>query len=630
MKDVKLGVKGRKGNSMKKKWLRKVILSALTASLLCFGNTMEAAVQVNPIPGLSPEFIKGADVSMLPELEKLGAKFYDNDGTAMDELAIMKKHGVNWIRVRIWNNPEYGIGGGGRTDEARALELAKRAKALGLKVLVDFHYSDGWADPNQQHTPHVWQGHSEQQLVKDVYEYTQKVVNDFKAQGTLPDMIQIGNEVKCGMLWPAGKLPSLDNGAAFAELMQSGLKAVRDIDPAIKLMIHLPDGGDNKLYRQFFDQLIMENGVNDFDVIGLSYYPFWHGSLDILQKNMDDISARYNKDVVIAETAYGFTLDNYDNESNHYAKSQELLSGFCATPQGQASGLRAVMDHVNNIPDKHGLGMFYWEPDWIAYPGAGWKDGAGNNWENLAMFDKDGKALDSWDVFKDVSDPDGKIVTPQVADIAYLEAAGATNIPVKLPKEVRVTYTDDHMEVLPITWENTAPVYTANGDYTVNGQIAAINQKVSCDVTVAAKANLLVNSDFEAGNLDGWMIDSTAWVKPNSGQGNAKGDAAMEYTAEAPFTANISQKVENLTDGKYTLEVSTQGVGSASSYNLYVIGDNGIKKTAPIEDRGWSVWHTTRISDVEIKNGKVIVGAELKAGKDKWGTLDNFAFYRQD
>ncbi len=533
-------------------------MSALTASLLCFGNTMEAAVQVNPIPGLSPEFIKGADVSMLPELEKLGAKFYDNDGTAMDELAIMKKHGVNWIRVRIWNNPEYGIGGGGRTDEARALELAKRAKALGLKVLVDFHYSDGWADPNQQHTPHVWQGHSEQQLVKDVYEYTQKVVNDFKAQGTLPDMIQIGNEVKCGMLWPAGKLPSLDNGAAFAELMQSGLKAVRDIDPAIKLMIHLPDGGDNKLYWQFFDQLIMENGVNDFDVIGLSYYPFWHGSLDTLQKNMDAISTRYNKDVVIAETAYGFTLDNYDNESNHYAKSQELLSGFCATPQGQASGLRAVMDHVNNIPDKHGLGMFYWEPDWIAYPGAGWKDGAGNN------------------------------------------------------------------------WENTAPVYTANGDYTVNGQIAAINQKVSCDVTVAAKANLLVNSDFEAGNLDGWMIDSTAWVKPNSGQGNAKGDAAMEYTAEVPFTANISQKVENLTDGKYTLEVSTQGVGSASSYNLYVIGDNGIKKTAPIEDRGWSVWHTTRISDVEIKNGKVIVGAELKAGKDKWGTLDNFAFYRQD
>ena len=168
---------------MKKSVLNRLVFSALTIGTLAFLSPAEAAIQVNPIPNLPANFIKGADVSMLPEMESLGAKFYDIDGTPMDALQIMKNHGINWIRVRIWNNPKVGPGGGGNTTEERAIEMAKRAKALGLKVLVDFHYSDWWADPGKQHTPKAWEKHDKDQLVKDVYEYTTKVLNDFKAAG---------------------------------------------------------------------------------------------------------------------------------------------------------------------------------------------------------------------------------------------------------------------------------------------------------------------------------------------------------------------------------------------------------------------------------------------------------------
>lgn len=618
---------------MKKEMLKSLMLSALAAGTFCFGlSASEAAVQVNPIPGLREDFIKGADVSMLPEMEALGAKFYDTDGQEMDELQIMKNHGVNWIRVRIWNDPKHGVlGGGGNTDEVRAVELAKRAKALGLKVLVDFHYSDGWADPLQQYTPYVWQKDNKDQLVKHVYEYTQQVVKNFQSQGAMPDMIQIGNEINNGMMWPIGKLPGNDNGKAFAELMASGLKAVRDIDPSIKLMIHLPDGADNNMYRKFFDRLVKDNGVNDFDVIGFSYYPFWHGSLAALQQNLDDMATRYGKEVVVAETAYGFTTDNYDMEKNHYGKAEERRSNFAATVQGQASGLRGVMNDLAKVPNGRGLGMFYWEPDWYAVPGAGWKAGAGNNWENLSMFDKNGKALESWNVYRDVSDSSQPTTPIKVSDVDYLDVEGSTGIPVSLPEQVLVTFSDDHMETLPIAWDEAKPVFAQEGDYTVTGRIPAINQPVECDVEIKPKANLLKNGDFETMSLSGWTVEGDKWtVTPTSGKGDAKGEGSMHYWGGGAYHFTMSQEVTGLTDGKYTVQVSSQGLEDGSKFKLFVIGDNGEKKTADIYNTGWNKWQTVKITDVEIKGGKAIVGLEMQGQPDKWGSADNFKFYRQD
>lgn len=619
---------------MKRNNLKALVLSALAAGTFAFGmSASEAAIQVNPIPNLRQDFIKGADVSMLPEMEKLGAKFYDVDGKQMDELQIMKNHGINWIRVRIWNNPQDGPGGGGNTTEARAIELAQRAHKLGLKVLVDFHYSDWWADPGKQVTPKAWEKDDEKQLVKDVYTYTKKVVKDFQQAGAEPDMIQVGNEVKSGMLWPIGKLPSTDGDKAFSELMASGLKAVRDADPdrSIKLMVHLPDGGDNAFYQSFFNSLIKDHGVNDFDIIGLSYYPFWHGTLDQLSTNINDISARYNKDVIVVETAFGYTNENFDSQKNCYGPAEEQIGGFRSTVQGQASGLRAVMERLANVPNGRGTGMFYWEPDWYAVNGAGWKTGEGNEWDNLAMFDKNGKALESWDVYKDVSDKNGKVVTPTVKEIDESHVTGGIGIPVSLPDKAYVTYTDDHAEKLAVTWQTPNPTFNKVGTYQVKGTVAGINKPVTCEVKVIKKANLVRNGNFEKVNIDGWTImgDKGA-VNAVSKAGDSLGQGSMHYWADKTFAFTASQDFTGLKDGKYTVAVSTQGGGGQASYKLFVIGDNGQKQTADIKDIGWNKWQTVEIKDVVVKNGKATIGVEMQANAGNWGSLDNFEFYLQE
>lgn len=618
---------------MKKKTLKSLVLAALAAGTFALAPSADAAVQVNPIPNLPANFIKGADVSMLPELEKLGAKFYDVDGKEMDELQIMKNHGVGWIRLRIWNDPKSGPGGGGNTDEARAIEMTKRAHALGLKVLIDFHYSDFWADPGKQVTPKAWEKDDEDQLVKDVYDYTAKVVKDFQNEGCEPEMIQIGNEVKNGMLWPIGKLPSTDGDKAFSRLLGAGLKAVRDndADRSIKLMVHLPDGGDNALYRSFFDSM-KKNGVTDFDVIGLSYYPFWHGTLDALQQNLDDISKRYDKDVIVVETAFGYTNENFDKMKNCYDEKTERIGGFRSTVQGQASGLRAVMDRLAKVPNGRGTGMFYWEPDWYAVPGAGWKTGEGDEWDNLAMFDKNGKALESWDVYKDVSDQSLPTVQPTFKSVDDVTAEGGAGAPIQLPETVRVTFSDDHAENLPIQWKNAAPTFAKVGTYDVKGTVA-VNGKdvpVKGKVTVVKKVNLVKNPDFENVNLDGWTITGdTGAVSAVSKAGDALGQGAMHYWSDKAFAFTASQTFTGLKDGKYTVAVSTQGGGGQESYELFA-ESNGKRLTAPITDTKWNEWHTVTIKDVEVKGGKATIGVTMKAAPGLWGSLDNFEFYRQE
>jgi arabinogalactan endo-1,4-beta-galactosidase len=217
----------------------------------------------------------------------------------------------------------------------------------------------------------------------------------------MPDMVQIGNEINGGMIWPGGKTVAqgTDNVGGYdglADLLKSGIQAVRDNDPnndnprkRARIIIHLANGGDNELYRTVFDALTERNV--DFDVIGLSYYSYWHGPMDQFKSNMNDISARYQKDVVIAETAYAYTLDNADGLGNLFGGDAQISGGYKATIQGQATAMRDVMEAVAQVPNGRGLGIFYWEPDWFAVEGAGWKTGEGDAWDNQAMFDSGGK-----------------------------------------------------------------------------------------------------------------------------------------------------------------------------------------------------------------------------------------------
>lgn len=623
---------------MKNNKLKKVILSAITATMISCSLpfTALAAVQVNPIENLSTDFIKGADVSIMPELERNGTKFYDN-GIEQDGLTILKNHGVNWIRVRIWNNP-YVVGpegvGGGNTDEAKAIEMAKRAKALGMKVLVDFHYSDFWVDPGQQKKPDAWKNDSGDKLVDDVYAYTAKVMQDFNAQGVTPDMVQVGNELNNGMLWPEAQLTEDNpNGYKFlAKLLNAGLQAVHDNDKdnKVKTMIHLA-GVDVNLYHTFFDNLIVKNKVNDFDIIGMSFYPFWHGTMDDLKNTMNDVSAKYNKDVIAVETAFGYTLEDADFEKNNFGTNEEKVGGYKATVQGQATGLRDVMATVASVNDNRGLGIFYWAPDWVINEKVGWKsNGGGNGWDNLTLFDTKGNALESMDTFNLVSDPNNQYIEPQVTAINTVDVKDVSLYSnVDLPQTVGVVYSNDAVKNMSVKWDVAKPIFAKPGNYTISGTVEGLAQKAIANIEVKNKMNLVLNGNFENETLNGWDIvgDSSA-INLAWNQGDVRDKCAMHYWNNKPFNVIIKQKLKGLSDGKYTLSCWTQGNGLASKYQLF-IKQNGVEMTTDIKDDGWNRWHQTSIKNIEVKNGEVEIGFILNGRPDTWGSIDDIEFYVQ-
>lgn len=623
---------------MKNNKLKKVILSAITATMIScsLSFTALAAVQVNPIENLSTDFIKGADVSIMPELERNGTKFYDN-GIEQDGLTILKNHGVNWIRVRIWNNP-YVVGpegvGGGNTDEAKAIEMAKRAKALGMKVLVDFHYSDFWVDPGQQKKPDAWKNDSGDKLVDDVYAYTAKVMQDFNVQGVTPDMVQVGNELNNGMLWPEAQLTEDNpNGYKFlAKLLNAGLQAVHDNDKdnKVKTMIHLA-GVDVNLYHTFFDNLIVKNKVNDFDIIGMSFYPFWHGTMDDLKNTMNDVSAKYNKDVIAVETAFGYTLEDADFEKNNFGTNEEKVGGYKATVQGQATGLRDVMATVASVNDNRGLGIFYWAPDWVINEKVGWKsNGGGNGWDNLTLFDTKGNALESMDTFNLVSDPNNQYIEPQVTAINTVDVKDVSLYSnVDLPQTVGVVYSNDAVKNMSVKWDVAKPIFAKPGNYTISGTVEGLAQKAIANIEVKNKMNLVLNGNFENETLNGWDIvgDSSA-INLAWNQGDVRDKCAMHYWNNKPFNVIIKQKLKGLSDGKYTLSCWTQGNGLASKYQLFV-KQNGVEMTTDIKDDGWNRWHQTSIKNIEVKNGEVEIGFILNGRPDTWGSIDDIEFYVQ-
>lgn len=317
----------------------------------------------------------GADVSFLRQAEQQGAIFKDN-GIAQPALQILHNHSYNWVRLRIFNSP---------TTLPNNLDYtiaeAKQAKALGFHLLLDFHYADGWADPGHQPTPKAWLALSHSQMVDAVFAYTRDTIASFRKAGVLPDMVQVGNEVTNGMLWPDGKLPEhWDN---FAQLMRAGIRGVRagSGDQHVpRIMVHIDRGGDIAGTRNFFDKLD-SYGIS-FDVIGQSYYPWWQGSLDDLRANLQFMISTYGKDVYIAETAYNWEPGNYIHRP----------APFPETPDGQRRFLDELNRVVMNAPGGHGKGIFWWEP---AVRGELVRRG---------LFDKQGNALPAMEVF----DPFGR------------------------------------------------------------------------------------------------------------------------------------------------------------------------------------------------------------------------------
>lgn len=364
------------------------------------------------------KFIKGMDLSTLAELEQCGAVYYDH-GKACDILEIMKRYDVDTIRLRLWNDPKSESGepyGAGNNDLATTIAIGKRVTEAGFGVLLNFHYSDFWADPGKQIKPKAWQGYGMKELVRAVYDFTKASLEAVLAAGVRVTMIQVGNELSKGLLWPEGQMPNYDN---IAELVSAGIRACRAVNPAIPLMVHLDNGGNNALYRDWFDHY-MERG-EDFDYIGLSYYPFWHGTLKELEDNMNDIAVRYGKELIVAEVSMGYTMEDYGayeklsaDERKGYATRRELVDKieYPMTVQGQTDFTSDFLGRIARVADGKGCGFFWWEPAWIPVPGSGWATPAslaymndpgpcGNEWANQALFDYEGNALPALEVIRD-------------------------------------------------------------------------------------------------------------------------------------------------------------------------------------------------------------------------------------
>ncbi|WOE65284.1 arabinogalactan endo-beta-1,4-galactanase [Aeromonas allosaccharophila] len=393
--------------------------SLLVAAMLATGFTMMApsvlaaeTVQIQPVK-VAADFIKGADVSMLAEVEKHGGKFFDEHGNPQDAMAILKENGFNYIRLRLWVDPKDADGkpyGGGNNDLATTIALAQRAKANGMKFLLDYHYSDFWTDPARQNKPKAWANMNIDQLTEAVYQHTKTTMDAFAKAGVLPDMVQVGNEINGGMLWPEGKSWG-QNGGEFdrlAGLLNAGIKAVKEHGDQIKIMLHLAEGTKNDTFIWWFDEITKRKVP--FDIIGLSYYIYWNGPMNALQYNMDDISKRYNKDLIVVEAAYGYTTANCDNAENNFTSKEADDAGYPATVQGQANYLHDLLQVVTKVPEGRGKGVFYWEPAWLPTPGATWATKAGmkynsDDWkegnarENQSLFDCQGKVLPSIKAF---------------------------------------------------------------------------------------------------------------------------------------------------------------------------------------------------------------------------------------
>jgi len=364
--------------------------------------------------------ILGIDVSTYLEELEHGARYLDK-GREVDPLDDFRNNGVDWMRIRIWNDP-YGPTGepylAGNCGIDNYVRLARLAKSKGYSILMDLHYSDFWADPGKQMIPKAWQGYDLETMEKAVYDFTAESIERSLAEDVAPAMVQIGNEITNGILWPLGKLEKPDgtrgNYDNFCRLVKAGCRAVRERLPEVKIALHLERSNDKAVYQEFFTE--MEKHGVDYDIIGASYYPYWHGTPDELFDNLR-ACRHFGKEIMIMELGYGFTMQGYsvDGKENRLVIDAErayvpgVTERYPLTPEGQ---LNFISDLMARAREEAIDGAFYWEPLWLPGEGICWASEAGqayiheegkstsNEWANQCLFDYEGNKLPAFDAFR--------------------------------------------------------------------------------------------------------------------------------------------------------------------------------------------------------------------------------------
>ncbi len=613
------------------------------------------SLYVQKVENLPEDFIMGMDASCVPALEAGGVKYYDHDGVEKDVYQILSENGINYIRVRVWNDPFNADGkgyGGGNCDIENAIAIGKRATEYGMKLLVNFHYSDFWADPAKQMVPKAWKNMNIDQKADALYTYTKECLQKLRDAGVDVGMVQIGNETNGAM---AGEnSSSLGGWKKITQLLSAGSKAVREVCPGALVAVHFANPEKVTNYESYGKNL--EYYGVDYDVFASSYYPFWHGTLENLSQVLTNIATKYNKKVMVAETSYAFTAEDTDFYGNTIGEGGGIVKDYPFTLQGQANLVHDVIDTVVN-KTVNGIGVFYWEGTWISAGGAGWEENSalweryGSGWassyaaeydpddagqwyggcavDNQAFFDSDGKATEALKVFALVRN--GNAVTNKADAIEDTNLIFDLNGEITMPETVNAVMLDNSKKAIPVQWHNVdIEAMKAGGvaKYTVTG--TADGMTATCYISMV-EYNYLQNWSFEDGDA-GWTATANKSFDElmvedkvtDSLTGNkhfhfwGAGENVVEFTLE--------QQISDLPAGKYNYTISIMGGdGGETEIYAYVKINGETVATAPLQMTVYNEWHTATVENIEYAAGDTLtVGIYVKcAGPNAWGKIDD-------
>ena len=640
-----------------KKWIPWAVLFM---ALFCFapGMAEQAAsgLYVKKVENLPEDFILGMDVSSVIAEENSGVTYYGFDGQEQDVFKILADNGINTIRVRVWNHPYDSQGrgyGGGNCDLENAVQIGKRAAARGMKLLVDFHYSDFWADPGKQMAPLAWRGMEIEEKADALYQYTKECLQKLRDAGVTVSMVQVGNETN-------GKLCGETDWRNIQALMQAGAKAVREICPDALVAVHFANPeivGSYAAYAKILD----EYGV-DYDVFATSYYPYWHGTLKNLSNVLTEIAETYGKKVMVAETSYAYTGEDTDFSGNTIGDGSAV--DYPYTVQGQANSVRDITDAVvNGTPA--GIGVVYWEGAWITVGNESWEENSrkweeyGSGWassyaaaydpddagkyyggsavDNQAFFDRYGHALESLKLFSLMREGNDVPLVPDAVEETALVCD--LNAPLLLPETVNAVMSDNSKKALPVVWtltEEQAEAMRQNGagQYTITGMAGGM--EAVCSVSMV-EYNYITDPSFEEGG-QGWKISDRRHAdqlyvedkKNDSLTGSKHLHFWSSQKDSVEFT--VEQRVENLPEGKFSFQVSIMG-GDAGSQEIYAyVKINGETiAAAPMKITSWNNWDTGVIPEFfHPADTEVTVGVYVKCqgtGNGAWGKIDDAALH---
>lgn len=619
-------------------------------------SAVEGGIYVEAIPDLSDDFIRGMDASSVLVEEKSGVRYYNFEGEEQDVFQTLAENGINYIRLRVWNDPydENGNGyGGGNNDVPTAIELGKRATQYGMKVCIDFHYSDFWADPKRQHAPKAWEGMSVEEKSDALYEFTKESLTQILDAGVDVGMVQVGNEINNGM----SDETKLEN---VTQLLHAGCRGVREISEAYGKDIQIAIHYTNITNKAQVDGLVanLQDSEVDYDMIGLSYYPFWDGSLSNMQRVVELIGERYGKKVFIAETSYCYTSEDGDGSGNSLVGIDDLVEGYPATVQGQASMIRDVIAAAS---EAGAIGVFYWEgvwlpvgeptadnsPIWEEY-GSGWassyaadydpKDAGlyygGCSWDNQAFFDFDGYPLESLKLFQYLKT--GATAALAVDSVPEISVSFGVGEEIKLPETVEVIYNDRSAnKQAPVTWDAAQLAAIdpgVGGVYEITGSLED-GTGVTAHVEVIME-NLVVNPSFEESDTSMWKITYAGDSNPTDFQvkeDDARtGETAFHFwSADSDMDFAIEQEFTDLEPGTYKLFAYAQGgdLSADASMELYAVTSDG-EQTASFMLTTYNDWKNPTIPEIKVTDGKLTIGVRMKCNPKSWGTVDDFTLNR--